>query len=59
MMFKWRLRDSDACDCGHESQTTCHIINECPLRAFTGTIYDIHQVGKEAVKWIEDLDIIL
>lgn len=26
MMFKWRLRDSDVCDCGHESQTTCHII---------------------------------
>jgi len=59
MMFKWRLRDSEVCNSGHESQTTSHTVNECLLRAFAGTIHDIRQVRKEAIKWMEDLDITL
>jgi len=59
MMFKWRLRDFEVCDYGHKSQMTSHIINECPLRAFAGTIHDIHQVRNEAIKWMEDLKITL
>lgn len=29
MLFRWGLRVSEAYDCGHVSQTTSHIINEC------------------------------
>lgn len=35
MMFKWKFRDSEPCDCGPESQTTSHIIDH--LREFKGT----------------------
>jgi len=58
-MFKWGLCNSESFDCGHESQTTSHVVNKYPLRAFTGTIHHIHQVIEETVKWIEDLDVTL
>ncbi|VVC33340.1 Hypothetical protein CINCED_3A024910 [Cinara cedri] len=48
----------ESCDCGHESRTTSHTVNECSLRAFTGSVHDIHQAREEAVKWIEELDVV-
>jgi hypothetical protein len=44
MLFKWGMKDSPACDCGHTSQTIEHIRGHWPIRAFNGTINDIHNV---------------
>jgi len=38
LLYKWKLEKSPACDCGCVSQTIPHIITECPLHAFNGTI---------------------
>jgi len=50
MMYKWGLRDSGTCDCGYESQTINHITTEYPIRAFKGTIKDIHLALEETVE---------
>jgi len=57
MMYKWGLRDNETCDCGYESQTINHITTECPIRAFKGTIKDIHLAMEEAVEWMKNLDV--
>lgn len=31
MLFKWRLGESEKCDCGYALQTTRHIINDCSI----------------------------
>jgi len=43
-------------DCGHESQTIRHIITECPIGAFKGTVKDIHLVEEEAEEWMRNSD---
>ncbi|KAE9523030.1 hypothetical protein AGLY_016661 [Aphis glycines] len=57
MMFKWRLQDSPACDCGNDRQTINHIIKECQIRKFNQGIEGIHAITPEAVKWIRELDV--
>ncbi|VVC33892.1 Hypothetical protein CINCED_3A009600 [Cinara cedri] len=57
MMFKWRLQDSPACDCGNDRQTINHIIKECQLRKFNRGIEGIHVITPVAVKWIRELDV--
>lgn len=54
MIFKWELCDSEECDCGDVSQTIKHIISVCPIRAFKGTMKDIHLARNDAVKWTEN-----
>jgi len=58
MMCKWGLYDSEACNCGHESQTIGHIVTGCPIRAFRGTMKDIHLESGEVVEWMDNLDVI-
>lgn len=53
MTFKWELRDSEECDCGDVSQTIKHNC-VCPIRAFKGTMKDIHLARNDAVKWTEN-----
>ena len=57
MMFKWRLQNSPACDCGNDRQTINHIIKECQIRKFNQGIEGIHAITPEAVKWIRELDV--
>lgn len=57
MLHKWKMRDCPNCDCGHSLQSTSHIIGECPLRAFNGTMEELHEATDNAIKWIRTLDI--
>lgn len=42
-----KIIDFETCDCGHESQTTKRITTKYPIRAFIGTIENIHLEKKE------------
>jgi hypothetical protein len=57
LLFKWRYKDSAACDCGEVEQTMKHIVESCPRRLFEQGIVGIHQVTKEAVEWLKELDL--
>ena len=59
LLHKWKMADLPDCDCGHPSQTIHHIIKDCPLRAFKGSMRELHHATDEAINWIKALDIIL
>ncbi|KAL4147982.1 hypothetical protein QTP88_002290 [Uroleucon formosanum] len=59
LLQKWKMADLPDCDCGHPSQTIHHIIKDCPLRAFKGSMRELHHATVEAINWIKALDIIL
>lgn len=57
MKHKWGLSERPDCDCGHPAQTIQHIVSDCPLRKFDGTIRDLHGANQNAVTWLSNLDI--
>jgi len=57
VLHKWKMRDSPGCDCGHPLQSISHIMSDCPLRAFNGTVEELHYATDNAVNWIRTLDI--
>jgi len=59
LLHKWKMADLPDCDCRHPSQTIHHIIKDCPLRAFKGSMRELHHATDEAINWIKALDIIL
>lgn len=56
-LYQWGWIDSPKCDCGSELQTMKHIVLECPLRAYPGTLDELHSASPEAITWILDLNI--
>ncbi|KAL4143087.1 hypothetical protein QTP88_005458 [Uroleucon formosanum] len=59
LLHKWKMADLLDSYCGHPSQTIHHIIKNCPLRAFKGSMRELHHATDEAINWIKALDIIL
>jgi len=57
LLFKWRYKDSAACDCGEVEQTMKHIVESCPRRLFEQGTEGIHKVTKEAIEWLKELDL--
>ena len=43
-LFKWKLVDSAACDCGCNDQTMMHIVTSCSLRRFAGSLEELSNV---------------
>lgn len=59
-LFKWKIVDSPACDCGATEQTIGHIILFCPLRFFDGDYSELHQLNTtRAVEYLNELDVSL
>lgn len=57
-MFLWKYADSALCDCDHSSiQSMRHIIDDCPLRRFSGGISEIHSATTDSIEWIRNLDL--
>lgn len=56
---KWGLADNQSCDCGEEAQTMEHIVNDCPLRAFSAGLVGLHEAGEESLQWLNALDLAL
>lgn len=38
-------------DCGGESQTMIHFVNDCPLPAFLGGLVGLHNLQTYGLKW--------
>jgi len=57
--FKWGQVPVQSCDCGAESQTMCHIVNDCPLRALPGGVAHLHSADDTVLSWIRELDLAL
>ncbi|VVC45998.1 Hypothetical protein CINCED_3A018144 [Cinara cedri] len=58
MLHKWGLRDTPQCDCGHETQTANHIVEECPIRSIRGGMKHLHKATTAATNWLTNLDIV-
>ncbi|KAG4071482.1 hypothetical protein HA402_011636 [Bradysia odoriphaga] len=56
-MHIWGLTDNPGCDCGALNQTMLHIATECPTRAFSNSIADVHEVTIGAREWLNRLDL--
>jgi len=57
MLHKRDLVESPSCDCKTNYQSMSHIISDCPIRAFQGTIRDLLLPSPEAIHWIKNLDV--
>ena len=57
--FKWGHVTDQSCDCGAELQTMNHVLNDCPLRAFSGGLEGLHMAGEAALEWLRELDLAL
>lgn len=56
-LFQWGLAESAGCECGAESQTVEHIVQECPARRYPGPPTDFIKLTPDAVSWLEQLDV--
>jgi len=45
------------CDCGEVEQTMNHIVKTCPKGLFEQGTVGIHRVTKEAIEWLDELDL--
>lgn len=59
MLHKWDPGISPACDCGCDLQTIRHLIEDCPMRKFTGELKDFFNVTDSALQWLSELDVVL
>jgi Reverse transcriptase (RNA-dependent DNA polymerase)/Endonuclease-reverse transcriptase len=57
LMHRWRLTESPNCDCGEESQTMLHIVNECPGRSFPGGLRCLNEANPDAMVYLSNLDL--
>lgn len=55
MLNKWMVVDSPECQCGEPNQTTHHMMFDCPLTMFNGTVTDILHLNSDAVNWLKTL----
>lgn len=56
-LHKWGWKDSPDCDCAPIPQTLEHVVLECPIRAFPGSLEDLNAATPEALDWIINLDV--
>ena len=54
-LYRWGVIASPACPWGESHQTTRHIVEECPLTAFSGGLRRLHEAGPDAVEWLSKL----
>lgn len=45
------------CDCGSIDLTMLHIVNDCPIRKFSGDIEGLHRLDERAIEWLNNLDL--
>jgi len=57
MLHRWGLKPTPQCDCGHQIQSSRHIVDKCPIRSFPEGIVELNKVTTDAIKWFEELDI--
>lgn len=57
-MHRWNFVDSPSCDCDASTvQSMTHILRDCPIRRFSGSLTDLNLVTTEAIEWLTDLDV--
>ncbi len=53
----WNLVSSARCDCGALNQTMSHIVNDCPIRKFSGGIEGLNRLDDGSIEWLNELDL--
>ena len=57
-MHRWNFTDSPFCDCDNSTiQTMNHILADCTLRRFSGTLIELNSMTTEAIDWLQKLDL--
>lgn len=54
---KWGIIPSPICDCGSPKQTIRHIVSECRLRSYQGSMNDFFEITPDSLEWLKNLDI--
>jgi hypothetical protein len=54
---RWGQVLEQSCDCGADFQTMSHIVNDCPLRAFSGGLVGLTEVRADSLTWLKGLDL--
>jgi len=49
-LARWCKIPDPSCSCGAAKQTMSHIVNDCPLSRFPGSLTTL--AGDEAIKWL-------
>lgn len=57
LMHKWGKISDPSCQCGVENQTFKHIIEDCILYKFNGSMAELHNISKDAIEWLNNLPI--
>ena len=52
-MYRWGLVDNTICNCGFAEQSIEHMIAECELTKFNGSLLDLHNLTPPAIEWLE------
>lgn len=56
LLHRWNIIESPLCQCG-AIQTMKHLVEECTIHRFQGTIEDLHAVTSDAVNWLNNLNV--
>jgi len=57
-MFRWNFACSATCDCdGATVQSMGHLIDECPIRNFSGRIESLYALTDEAREWLDNFNL--
>lgn len=49
LVYKWNMADLPDYDCGHPSQTIHHILKNCPILEFNGSMLQRYDTMDEAI----------
>ena len=53
---KWGQTLDQSCDCGVDMQSLNHVVNDCPLRSYSGGLVGLHALDEDALSWLRELD---
>lgn len=56
LLHRWNIIESPLCQCG-VVQTMKHLVEECTIHRFQGTIADLHAATLDAVSWLNNLNV--
>lgn len=55
---RWGQISSAVCDCGYAEQSMNHIVENCPLRRFSGPFIELSDAStQQAIDWLSNLDL--
>lgn len=56
LLHRWNITESPLCQCG-EVQTMKHLVEECLIHRYCGSMEEIHSATTSAVQWLSGLSV--